>query len=483
MSVTAIQQRIEALECALRDGNFAEAFTHLRELKSLQPEVPTWPKRESEIHRAMGHRDQELEALAQAFQLQIDCGQTARAVATGNRILDLNPDDSATQERLHLLYTIPSRPIEAIPPAANSDYETSCPAIALDSLPSPDRPDAPLDEIVLIEVVSDARPFPIGNSEQTGASEIPLESNEIAQPLDLHLDAPVPTPISEPPSIARPQPPAIDTSDEVLRRQLFACLPDREIERLVSELDTVEVEANRVFICEGDTPDCMYVILDGALVPIVGEGLGKQAGARMGVLEAGDFFGEIGLLAQQPRNASVRSLVASRLLVVDRRTVWRLIRSHREIFSLLLRTLRLRLVDRVIYTSPFFACFSRATRGAVARQFQMIEVRDGTAVIQQGLSDRGIFVLLAGLLDVTQSSQSGEKHIATLSPGEVLGEQALLYNQGANATVTARGKCWLLALSEARFHKIVSDNPRLTEILRKIAEQRGRDNRNLYVDP
>ena len=59
--------------------------------------------------------------------------------------------------------------------------------------------------------------------------------------------------------------------------------------------------AGEAVIREGDTPDALYVLVDGAAVVTSG------AGGRLNTMAAGDFFGEIGLLKGVPRTATVTS--------------------------------------------------------------------------------------------------------------------------------------------------------------------------------
>jgi cAMP-dependent protein kinase regulator len=192
----------------------------------------------------------------------------------------------------------------------------------------------------------------------------------------------------------------------------------------------------------------------------------------MGVLESGDFFGEIGLLTNQPRNASVCTLVETRLLAIDRPVVWQLLSKHAEALTLLLRTVRVRLIDQLVRTHPMFAPFGRAKRGALAGQFRLLEVRDGTKVIQQGLEKQGLYVVLAGRLDVIEAGVDGEKSVAVIGHGDLIGEFSELFDQPAQASVISSGKCWLLSLPHQRVAAITAKNPLLLEYLRRLASER-----------
>ncbi|MEE8384290.1 MAG: cyclic nucleotide-binding domain-containing protein [Dehalococcoidia bacterium] len=69
-------------------------------------------------------------------------------------------------------------------------------------------------------------------------------------------------------------------------------------------------------IRQGDPADCMYVVQEGELEVIVKNPEGE---VRLGVLEAGDVFGEMALFSRAPRSATVRALGEARVLSVDKR--------------------------------------------------------------------------------------------------------------------------------------------------------------------
>ena len=75
-------------------------------------------------------------------------------------------------------------------------------------------------------------------------------------------------------------------------------------------------EPNEVVFREGDRGDRLYVIVDGE-VDVVRQvpGQGEVALRRLG---AGEVFGEIALISEQPRSASIRSVTTVNVLVVDR---------------------------------------------------------------------------------------------------------------------------------------------------------------------
>ena len=101
---------------------------------------------------------------------------------------------------------------------------------------------------------------------------------------------------------------------------LFAPLSIAAKERLAAALVLVVVAEEDVVIRAGEIGDRFYLVSDGAL-EIVGEGVRATAAT-------GDFFGEIALLRDVPRTATVRALVESELYVLSRDDFLAAVLSH-----------------------------------------------------------------------------------------------------------------------------------------------------------
>ena len=92
---------------------------------------------------------------------------------------------------------------------------------------------------------------------------------------------------------------------------IFAPLPEHVAEHLSWNLIPVEVAAGTVVIREGDEGDLFYVLSNGEVEVITG---GRSI-ARLG---PGDYFGEIALLRDVPRTATVTAITDCRLLSLTR---------------------------------------------------------------------------------------------------------------------------------------------------------------------
>src|SRR5215204_3587305 len=102
--------------------------------------------------------------------------------------------------------------------------------------------------------------------------------------------------------------------DELRQIPLFADLSREDLEQLYQMAETVSIPAGQRVLQEGDPGDSLYVVLDGELE------VTKRQGSQdvlLALYEPGQFFGEMALLEQAPRSASVRTLRESTLLMIS----------------------------------------------------------------------------------------------------------------------------------------------------------------------
>jgi MFS family permease len=93
---------------------------------------------------------------------------------------------------------------------------------------------------------------------------------------------------------------------------MFGRLSPLVLETLAAALDTVVVEGGAMVTQEGDPGDSLYLIAEGDFVV-------EKTGKKLARLAPGDVFGEIALLYDVPRTATVRSLGFGRLYTLGAR--------------------------------------------------------------------------------------------------------------------------------------------------------------------
>ncbi len=92
---------------------------------------------------------------------------------------------------------------------------------------------------------------------------------------------------------------------------IFAPLPGGSIEHLATRLVPLRVESGSMIVREGDAGDRFYIVAEGELSV-------SQEGAPLTALGPGDYFGEIALLRDTARTATVTSRTDAVLYALDR---------------------------------------------------------------------------------------------------------------------------------------------------------------------
>jgi CRP-like cAMP-binding protein len=310
---------------------------------------------------------------------------------------------------------------------------------------------------MLTEVLPGAGPDVSSDLDNSGIFEIPL--SEVAQSVA---------------SVPNTRSAASGAREQLLNTPLFGSLDAASMRALIKRVKLVSLDEGEVLFRQGDLADTLYVVASGAVIPIAEE----DARKKLAVLESGAFFGEIGLMTNQPRNATIQAIVDSRLLAIDRKAMWALIRRHKGVLEVMLRFLRDRLIDRLIRTNPLFGAFPAKERPRIAKHFRFLEVRSGARMIEQGRTAENLFVLLAGSAQVIQMGTDSDKVLAELESGAIFGEMSLLKQAPAVAEVVASSKCWVLALAGDRLLRLIEDNEEAAAIIEEMAETRTEANRD-----
>ena len=112
----------------------------------------------------------------------------------------------------------------------------------------------------------------------------------------------------------------------------------KELERVAQLTTPVIVKAGSTFITEGSVGREMMVISDGSATV-------RRSGRKVATLGSGAVVGELALILDRPRNASVTADVDTELLVLDRRAFNGLLDEVPGLAKKLLLTMATRLAD------------------------------------------------------------------------------------------------------------------------------------------
>ena len=128
---------------------------------------------------------------------------------------------------------------------------------------------------------------------------------------------------------------------ELLRNiPLFAKLEPSKLKLLAFTAERITYEADQVLFRQGDVGDAAYIIVDGSAKVLVDTDQGE---IEVATLARNDFVGEIAILCDVPRTATVQATAQTVTLRINKDLFFRLVAEFPEMSVEIMRELASRL--------------------------------------------------------------------------------------------------------------------------------------------
>lgn len=143
---------------------------------------------------------------------------------------------------------------------------------------------------------------------------------------------------------------------------LFAAFSDQQLSMLLNYVQHRSYPRNVYVMQAGDETDSLYVILSGKVKVVIADDQGREV--ILGHMGSQDFFGEMGILDDQPRSASVYTLEPCEMLRLSKAGFVNCLRENADVAMLVIRHLvrRLREADRKIESLALVDVSGRVAR-------------------------------------------------------------------------------------------------------------------------
>lgn len=228
--------------------------------------------------------------------------------------------------------------------------------------------------------------------------------------------------------------------------------------RLVAFCEPLVYEFGTVIVRQGDAGDTLYIVQSGR-VRVVQETEDDEE-IVLTSLHPGDVFGEISLLKNTPRAATVRASRSTRVLRLDRHNFQKLVSERPHIGQLLEDYASGRLLFNILKRARSLDRLPEAVLRDVVRALKRIEFRPGQKVIQEGDPPGPMYIVEQGKLKVTKRGESGRsKNLDFLREGDFFGEASALADEPRSATVEAVTPCCLFSLDSTDLRQLFARWP------------------------
>jgi CRP/FNR family cyclic AMP-dependent transcriptional regulator len=176
-------------------------------------------------------------------------------------------------------------------------------------------------------------------------------------------------------------------STTVLRAvPLFSSVPDEQLRMLATVVTRRSVTRGATIMVAGDLTDSLYIVLSGRLKVMMSDAEGKEV--ILSILGPGEFFGEMGLIDDSPRSASVVAIEPCELLSIAKRDFSKCLADNFEMAMAVMRGLvrRLREADRKIGSLALLDVYGRVARLLL----DMSDTVDGQKMVTKRLPKQDI---------------------------------------------------------------------------------------------
>jgi CRP-like cAMP-binding protein len=403
-------------------------------------------------------------------------GQLTSALALQDHMLAANPLDADSRRRIgDLLLRLGDQAgaIEVVRAVALHDVRSGHLLPGLVGCKLLDSLGQATDEIVAAISQRFAHGSP--NLVKFAARQAPVD-------LDAPIEALAPAAAADPDKVARrARLRALDLSvfvqypEQFLAAPFFSELPAELYPLAVQMLRLLRGNDGDLVVREGDPGSAFYFVASGEVRVFTSAAPSTPAGAiELTRLLEGALFGEVALLTEQPRTASVQVVGEADLLEVSRAAVAELTRVVPALAERLDHFTRERLLKNLLASSPLFKPFDHQQQMDLIRRFEGVDVAPGTVIIRENEVGQGLFVILLGEVEVVRANdiEGPEGTVARLRAGDVFGEMSLLDDSPTSATVRALTPATILFLGRDYFRRLVDALPALREYFQELSRSR-----------
>jgi CRP/FNR family cyclic AMP-dependent transcriptional regulator len=181
--------------------------------------------------------------------------------------------------------------------------------------------------------------------------------------------------------------PSTTVSPTVLKSvPMFGTFPEDQLRALATMVTRRHAPRGTVIMRAGDPTDSLYIVMSGRLKVMMGEADGKEV--ILSILGPGEFFGEMGLIDDNPRSATVTAIEGCELLAVSKRAFKKCLGENLALAMAVMRVLvqRLRAADRKIGSLAMLDVYGRVARLLL----DMSENVNGEKIVTRRLSKQDI---------------------------------------------------------------------------------------------
>lgn len=224
------------------------------------------------------------------------------------------------------------------------------------------------------------------------------------------------------------------------KNHLFRDLHDNDIENLLKSVKFCVAEKNSVIFSQGSKGTLFYIINSGQVKVFVNNQL-------RGILKQEDCFGEMALLTDTKRKATLKTMCKCSFWVISSFLFFKTLKSQLKKNHDQIR--------RIVKKSIFFNNLSDSQIDLISKISILSIFEDHQEIIREGDNDDLIFILKSGIVSVKKGSK---EFLRIKEPGEIFGEGALISGSTRSASCISIGRTEAISINFSEISQIFKNN-------------------------
>jgi cAMP-dependent protein kinase regulator len=210
---------------------------------------------------------------------------------------------------------------------------------------------------------------------------------------------------------------------------LFSNLDEKDLETVIDAMEEKVFNSGSTVITQGDNGDCLYLIQSGSLDCYKDIDSERK---HIKVYSPGEAFGELALLYNAPRAATIVASSECILWALDRETFNHIVKDaaikKRERYQAFLKSVEI------------LSGMDSYEISQISDALKTIKFKSGDYIIKQGEMGDNFYIVEDGEAFATKVINEGEdaQQVKEYHVGDCFGELALLKNECRNANVIAK---------------------------------------------
>ncbi|XP_073673197.1 cGMP-dependent protein kinase 1 [Garra rufa] len=217
-------------------------------------------------------------------------------------------------------------------------------------------------------------------------------------------------------------------------------LDEEQISMMVDLMKALDCRPGDDIIREGTEGDSMYIVAEGEVKV-------TQAGRNLRTLRSGDVFGELAILYNCKRTASVKAVTVVKLWCIERQT-------YRSIMTNKSKKKREQLMG-FLKTARTLKALNDVQLSKIIDSMEEVKFQNNEVIVREGAEGNTFYIILKGEVLVTKKANGQQKIIRKMGEGEHFGELALIREILRTATCTAVGAVTCFSIDKEVFEETI----------------------------